>query len=78
MLDIFQLVLSKNCTQTKARWTDLAFLGLLIQLFYFSSINCRSTYIWRCSPNIFFDKSKKVRKKNSRMQKSQILEFLDF
>lgn len=33
MLDIFQLVLSKNCTQTKARWTDLAFLGLLIQLF---------------------------------------------
>jgi len=54
MLGIFQLVLSENCTQTKARWTDLAFLGLIIQLFCFSSINCCSTYIWCCSANIFW------------------------
>ena len=45
MLGIFQLVLSENCTQTKARWTDLAFLVSLIQLIVFSSINCRSMYI---------------------------------
>lgn len=73
MLDIFQLVLSKNCTQTKARWTDLAFLGLLIQLFYFSSINCRSTYIWRCSPNIFLINLKKCVKKTQECKNRRFL-----
>ena len=75
MLDIFQLVLSKNCTQTKARWTDLAFLVLLIQLFHFSSIRCRSTYIWCCSAKNLFDKSKKVRKKTQECKNRRFLSF---